>query len=418
MKLEVGVWRLVLLSAALFAGPASAQFTVDLSSVEPTPVLSPPVILGASNCDNAVLCVSLTGGLPGNDYEVWDAFRGPYGWQANGLLGRFAVAPNSEGVTQADVWDPSPVRHIIARQVSLTTSSANSPPLRLRDPVQLAAPEISPTPLWECGMATAVRGQQPGDEVTLFTAPRTARFTVASAFSPHDFVPAGPLGEFGAGETLLARYQTCKSAQGAAHEESPMSAPVVVARRTGNPPLSMPRIVESSVLPGAARFQLEGVEHGATISLSLTRNGGSTTWSEVCPWDPCPVATPPGFGGLAEGDLLEVRQRLCLGTDSPPALIEVKSCGDVPPPTLASPPRVGDTSIQLSAWAPDAEVFVFVSPDPVDPRNGLTAIGHAAASATIHLFRPLATGDRWLVVAQVSPSCGLTHGNGFGVFQE
>ncbi|MEW5741731.1 MAG: hypothetical protein AB1938_22620 [Myxococcota bacterium] len=409
----------MLLSAALFAGPASAQFTVDLSGVEPTPVLSPPGILGASNCENSVLRVSLTGGLPGNDYEVWDAFRGPYGWQANSRLGRFPVAPNGEGVTQADVLDPSPVSTvIIARQVSPMLSSANSPPFRLRDPVQLAAPEISPTPVWECGLATAVRGQQPGDEVTLFTAPSTPRFTVASAFSPHDFVPAGPLGEFAAGETLSARYQTCKSAQGAAREESPMSTPVVVARRAGNPPLSMPGLVPGSLLPGAARFQLEGVEHGATITLSLTRGGSSTSWTEVCPWDPCPVSTPPGFGPIEEGDLLEVSQRLCPGTDSPPSLIEVKSCGDVPPPTLATPPRAGDTSIHLSAFAPDARITVFVSSDPVDPKNGLTPIGHAAASATIHLFRPLAVGDRWLVVAQVSPACGLTHGNGYGVFQE
>lgn len=420
MRLEVGSWKLVLMALLVGSTSAWAQFPVDLSGVEWTPELSAPVVIGASGCDKDVLRVSLSGGIPGNDYVVYDAFFGPFGWTYTGVLGQFPVAPNGEGITQADVLDPRAwgFDHIQVIQISPNQQSPFSSPFQLRNPTSLAAPEIAPTPLFECGLATGVRGQQAGDEVTLFTAPTTVRFTVPSAFSSFDFMPAGPLGGFQAGETLFAEYQTCKSAQGAANEVSPRSVPVVVAKRPGNPALAMPGIVPNSMLPGSSRFQLESVENGSTVTVKVDRGGVSDVWEGVCAMNPCTASMPPSMGAMEEGDLVDVSQRLCPGTDSSDALLQVRACGDVPAPTLASPPRVGDTAIQLASYAPEGEITVFVSQDS-NPQVGLTAIGHAAASATINLFRPIDSKDRWIVIAQTSPVCSvLTNGSGYGVLQE
>lgn len=421
MRLEVGSWKLVLMAALAGSTSAWAQFDVDLSGVEWTPDLSAPVVIGASGCDNDVLRVSVTGGIPGNQYEVWDALVLPNGIFMKDWLGTFPVAPNGDGITQADIEDPRKYGQdlIVAFQRSSTKDSGLSPVFRPRDPTSLVAPEIAPTPLFECGLATAVRGQQAGDEVKLFTAPSTVRFTIPSAFSSFDFMPAGPLGGFQAGETLFAQYQTCKSAQGAANEVSPRSVPVVVAKRPGNPALAMPGIVPNSMLPGSSRFQLENVENGATVTIKVDRGGVSDVWEGVCAMNPCTASMPASMGPMQEGDLIDVIQRLCPGTDSSDALLQVRACGDVPAPTLASPPRVGDTAIQLANYAPGATITVFVSQDPNDPRVGLTAIGHAAASPTVNLFRPLDANDRWIVIAQTSPTCSvLTNGSGYGVLRE
>ena len=420
MRLEVGSWKLVLMALLVGSTSAWAQFPVDLSGVEWTPELSAPVVIGASGCDKDVLRVSVTGGIAGNEYIVWDAFPSPFGLQTRDMLGQFAVAPNGDGITQADVADPRlyGFDQIVVQQVSSTRASDFSPLFTVRNPINLAAPEIAPTPLFECGLATGVRGQQAGDEVKLFTAPSTVRFTIPSAFSSFDFMPAGPLGGFQAGETLFAQYQTCKSAQGAANEVSPRSVPVVVAKRPGNPALAMPRIVDNSMLPGSSRFHLENVQNGSTVSVKVDRGGTSDVWEGVCAMNPCTASMPASMGAMEEGDLIDVTQRLCPGTDSTDALFQVRACGDVPAPTLASPPRVGDTAIQLASYAPEGEITVFVSQDS-NPQVGLTAIGHAAASATINLFRPLDARDRWIVIAQTSPACSvLTNGSGYGVLQE
>lgn len=195
--------------------------------------------------------------------------------------------------------------------------------------------------------------------------------------------------------------------------------PVVVAKRPGNPVLPMPGIVPNSMLPGSSRFQLEGIRNGATVTVKVDRAGVSDVWEGACAMNPCTASMPASMQAMEEGDIVDVTQRLCPGTDSLEALSEVRACGDVPAPTLAVQPRVGDTAIQLANYAPGATITVFVSQDPNDPHVGLTAIGHAAASPTVNLFRPLDANDRWIVIAQTSPTCSvLTNGNGYGVLGE
>lgn len=411
-------WNLALLAAVLTGAPASAQFPVDLSGAEPTQALSPPGVLGGSNCDKGILRVSLSGGLPGNSYVVYSAIQLPQGGiMLVGWLGGFLVAPNDDGFTQADVDDPrlqgGGVDGIVAVQTSPWSSSLPSPLFTLRKPTNLPAPAVTPAPVWECGLATAIAGHQPGDELTLFSAPNKLRTLVPSAFATHDYVPSGWRGQFRAGETLLGQYRTCEAATtGAPNQTSPMSAGIIVASWTGGPRLPMPGFVPSSFLPGVSRFLVEDTEHGATVSLSLDRSGTVTRWTAVCPWGTCGVSTPATVGPVKEGDVLELSQRLCPGTDSPPTSIEVVSCAKVPPPTLAVSPRAGDASIQLSAYAPGAEIVVYASQNS-NPSIGLTPIARAAAASTIILFRPIDPADRWIVVAQSSAACSPSRGNGY-----
>ncbi|MEW5743154.1 MAG: hypothetical protein AB1938_29840 [Myxococcota bacterium] len=375
---------------------------------------SAPVILGASHCDGDVIRVSLTGGRPGATYVVTEYLPG-VGFIYLNQLGQFPAAPNADGVTQADVQDPrlygnDSITAFVVDQQQLSGAAA---PHVLRNPTNLTAPELAPTPVWECGQATAIRGHQPGDEVTLLHAPNTVRFVVRSAYSTHDYVPAGTGGPFKAGETLVARYQTCRSAQGATTEVSPLSAPVVVASWIGPTPLSMVRLVPNSLLPGAVRFLVDSVENGASVDLSLTRQGATTSWTEVCAMSPCPVSVPSTLGGLEEADVVQASQRLC-GGPSTPALVEVKSCGDVPAPTLASPPRPGDTTVHLDAWTPGSVIFVYVTKDS-NPATGLVPIGRSAAAPSISLFRPIEFDDKWLVIGQTNDACSLTHGSAYSV---
>ncbi|MEW6430684.1 MAG: hypothetical protein AB1730_04175, partial [Myxococcota bacterium] len=94
-------------------------------------------------------------------------------------------------------------------------------------------------------------------------------------------------------------------------------------------------VFDNSMLPGSSRFQLQAIENGATVTVTVDRGGRSDVWKGVCPWNPCTVSMPVSMGAMEEGDLVNVTQRLCPGTDSTDALFQVRACGDVPAPTLA-----------------------------------------------------------------------------------
>ena len=389
------------LLVGLLAQTANAQFPISLKEAEPSKLRSAPMIVGASNCGNGTMIVSLSGGEAGAEYVVWDALPGPhYGTE----LGGGPVAPNAQGYTQIEVLDPRSwgSTHLAAVIRTPASTSEYSPLFALRVVAQVAAPAISPSPVWECGLATGIMGHQPGDEVTLYSGTRR-RFLIPSAFAQHDFTPAG-VRPFQSQETLYAGYRTCEAARfgwTAPHPQvSPLSAPVVVQSFIGQ--LPAPGIVPNSVLPGARQFQLEGTEHGALISIDLVRGGATSSWTEVCPWDPCGVSVG-GPGDLQPGDELRVTQRLCSGSDSSVAVLTARDCKDVPPPTLAAPPRAGDTSIALAAYSPGATIVVYVSKSSTHPQHSLWPIGRAAATSQINLFRPIERDDRWIVVAQQTP---------------
>lgn len=375
--------------------------------------VSAPVILGVSQCGYGSMIVSLAGGAVGSEYVVWDALPGPY---YRTELGGGPVKPNADGVTQVEVLDPRGwgTTSISAVLRGRSGASGYAPSFALRPSGWLGAPTIAPAPVWACGRATAITGHQPGDEVTLFSS-GTVRFVIPSAFTQHDYTPAGTPTEFTDQEKLFAQYRTCEAVRAswvAPHPAvSPMSAPVVVQSFPGQ--LSAPGIVPNSVLPGSARFQLEGIEHGALVTLELVRNGTTSKWSEVCVFDPCPVSAVSG--PISVGDELRVSQRLCAGSDSSVAVLTAKDCANVAPPTLARPPRPGDASVALSSYSPGAEIVVYASKSSSSPESSLVPLARAVAGPVVHLYRPVEADDRWIVVAQQSPVCRPVGGHGYVV---
>lgn len=353
------------------------------------------------------MIVSLQGGLPGFEYVIWDVVGGFYSSEFAGG----AVSPNAAGITQLEIPDPRAwgVTQIAAVQRNQNQASGFSPTLTLRGPTSLAKPEIAPQPVWECGQATAVRGHQPGDAVKLFSG-ALLRFTIPSAFGTYDYMPAGSPGRFTANETVFTQYQTCEAARGGGNQVSPLSDPAFVKSFPGT--LPVPRIVSNSVLPGTTQFQLEGIAQGAAVTLQLTRSGSPKSWSTVCAHDPCPVQIPTSVGAFMAGDDLQASQQLCRGSGSGNAALTVADCADVPPPQLASPPALGAVSISLSAYAPDSEIRVYSSKQS-SPAAPYAALGRATAASTINLFRPIEAADKWIIVSQVSASCGVFSGNAY-----
>lgn len=189
-----------------------------------------------------------------------------------------------------------------------------------------------------------------------------------------------------------------------------MSDPAFVKPFPGT--LPVPGIVPNSVLPGTTQFQLEGVAHGAAVTLQLARGGSPKSWSAVCAHDPCPVQIPTSVGAFLAGDELQASQQLCRGSGSGNAALTVADCADVPPPELASPPAVGAVTLSLRAYAPGSEILVYSSKQssPVGP---YAPLGRSTAAATVNLFRPIEADDRWIIVSQVSSSCGVFSGNGY-----
>jgi hypothetical protein len=400
-----------LLVAALTSGAVSAQALVDISAAEITTEVSPPVILGASNCGSGTMFVSLTGGLPGFTYVVYEAVPGPFYLS---VLGSGPVSPNSDGITRIEVIDPRPAGASSIAAVlnqGFIPFSQFSPLYNLRAPTSLPKPEIAPTPVWACGLATGIRGHQPGDEVKLFSGPAT-RFTIPIANGSFDYTPAGSPGPFAAGETLFANYRTCEATRSGVSQNSPLSDPVFVGTFSGT--LAVPRLVPNSILPGSSSLVVENVAHGALVTFEHIRSGSSKVWSYACAMDPCAVGLGSSMAPFMAGDELRASQQLCPGSGSSTTAFTVNDCADVPPPTIATP-TVGADTITLLSYSPDAEIVVYAAKNATAPFGTLTLIGRGAASARVGLFRPIIAADKAIIVGQLNGTCGKGSGYAFVV---
>lgn len=216
-KMNRALWCVV----AAWAGVVSAQISVSIPPSD-GPVergLSAPILHGASNCSRDDWRLSISGGIPGAEYDVYASVGNPP--QYADLLGTYAVNPNADGITVIDVWVHSTFPDLSVRQRFGNISSPFSTPIVRRDPSQLPTPWLSQAPLWECGLATVVAGHQPGDQVTLMSHVYGSRFVIPSAFGQFDYMPAGAPKPFTGGENITVQYSTCQGAP----QTSPMSLP-------------------------------------------------------------------------------------------------------------------------------------------------------------------------------------------------
>jgi hypothetical protein len=260
---------------------------------------------------------------------------------------------------------------------------------------------------YTCGLATVMRGHQPGDRLRLYSQyfdPAYLRYEVPSAFGAADYVPAGTPGPFFKNEVLHPAAIYCGQSY---------VGPLATVQDYPLSPLLAPGLDPASLLPGATRLQVRETVPGAVVTASVERGGSVASASDVCVLD-CNLGLPSGLGEIRAGDVVSVTQRLCAGSDSIITTETVKGCGDVPAPSLARTPVHGDSSVALVGYAPGASIIVFVTAAP-DPSTGLVPIAHGPAASTVLLSRPLAPPDRFVVVAQSTSICPPLAGLAFGV---
>ena len=404
-------WRWwCVLGCLVGAGSAMAQlsFPAPTGGVDgpQTDHLSPPVLLGGSNCSKTDWHLGLSGGIPGGRYYIYQGVSNPPNSVIQ-YLGDFAVSPNADGITYVDVSgvDPTWPYFYALQEAPNGVGSGYSLPLSLRDPKTLAKPTFTYFPLWECGRATYVDGHQPGDRLTLFSYNST-RFIVPSAFGQSDYMPAGSRA-FSAGEMVSTQYSTCQGPP----QTSPMSDKQIVAAYSGQ--LTRPFVESQSLIPGATRFVIAGVESGATLDVQVSRNGFSTRWSETCATPRCMAYLPSTLGLLQESDEVIATQSLCPGSESKPVKVVTGDC-KAPAPTLRANPRIGDRQVFLSSWPRGGIIRVFAGHD-VDPSVSPELIGYAYDTDTVTLSRPISASDLWVSVAVDTVLCRANLANAYRV---
>ncbi len=287
----------LLLSLALIAAPRLGlaqphQLPVEneYAFVRSLDVVSPPYIVGASNCaDLKVWNVSIRGGDPkAGEYDLY--FGGSGVGRPHKLVASVPVGSTSPTVVTVDlssvgfIYQQVGVYTFFAkerRQIPLTfapfgtvtVTSRESNYLPLRDPNYLTAPYIAPSPLYVCGAATAIGGHQPSDRLRLMNSNGSTRFTVPSAWGAYDFV-----GEvrpsFSAGEKLYAEYDTC-----AGNTTSPPSVQQTVVPYprgpTGSTKLPKPAMTRSTTVAGVSVVPVLGVVNGATLLARMIHQGAA-----------------------------------------------------------------------------------------------------------------------------------------------
>jgi hypothetical protein len=139
------------------------------------------------------------------------------------------------------------------------------------------------------------------------------------------------------------------------------------------------------------QIRITNLVNGARFS--LYRNG-----TDLGTWRTWGFAHLVGLNPkLSAGEALEVRQRMCPGTESDPGGTTVKPCADLPAPVVA-PIQAGDTQITLIEFVPDAVIKVFAGAEKIGEGGG----------AVIQLVRPVKKGEIIYVIQSVGDCEGQT----------
>lgn len=424
---ELSVCRSVALSLCLITRVVAGQvpLTDENAFRRSDAVISPPIIVGASNCVGSTIWdVAIRGGNPSNG--TYDVF---FGSPINGIpmdrVATAAVAAAGPTFVRVDLTRFSPfiVRlsdyYFVAqesRQIQsyppgtmITVRGPESEPHALRDPSSLAAPFIAPTPLFECGGATAIGGHLPGDSLRLMSGATNVRFAIPRAFSTYDFVgEVSPA--FKNGEKLFAQYSTCSGAQTSPPSKLETVVPFPLAKL---PQVSTPRV---GAVGGVTQIPYRGVTNGATLRAIMTRSGYPIeTLRRVCVGgETCAISAPKSWGTFAPGDDLRVTQELCDGSQSADTRWQVTSCYSQSP-LLEQFPTAGSPQLTFSEFALSAWLLVFAcTPDKNgDCIGSWIQVGSGYDVPTVQLTRPLRSGERLAVSQQIGDACPPLHATGY-----
>jgi hypothetical protein len=234
---------------------------------------------------------------------------------------------------------------VTARQRFAGAQSDPSPSVTVRDhkvdyPTGLPQPKLNPTPLYECGVATAISNVLTGSTVWV-TADGTevARLDAGGTWIGTRVKPA-----FSLGQEVRAFASLCA-------DQSPSSASVTTQAR----PSSLPTPTLDPVIHGAELIVVRSLVNGAQFH--VWRDGNDEGEWATC----CPSASVKLSSSMINGQVITVSQRLCPGDpESPEGTTTVLPCSALGAP-VAVQPQAGDTQIELLDFYPGARIKVFLN---------------------------------------------------------
>jgi hypothetical protein len=328
------------------------EVPVDKLDIRDNPeILSPPIIKGPLyRCATGV---TVTGFVPHADLDL--------------EIDATIVATTPGGFPEPDgyrFWPVGPLNSgqlVRARQWRDGIPSSWSMPLTVRDhqedyPTGLPRPQINPAPVYECGSRTGIANLVNGCNVWI-EADGTEVGRV-SGTKEHQGVNVNP--DYGLGQDVLAFAELC-------NDPSPHSQ----LHPTQTAPGLLPAPTIDQVYEQGQQIRITNLVNGARFSID--RNG--TNLGEWRTWGGAHlVGLNPR---LTAGESLQVRQRMCPGSESDPGWTTVRPCDELPAPAIA-PIQTGDTQIRLIQFIPDATIKIYA---------GVEKIGEGGG-AVIQLVRP------------------------------
>ncbi len=325
-------------------------------------ILSPPIVLQAYACGTSVTVTSF---VPQAEIEL-DV-------EGTSTI-RTAGYPDPDGFTFTGLTPLQPGKKIRARQHSDGATSDWSVTINVVDsreeyPAGPPRPEISPSPVFECGSRTGVANLLSGCNVWIL-ADGTQVGRVEGA-KEHQGVNVNP--DYGLNQAVRARAELCG-------DESPFS----IEYNSGPAPNPLPTPLIDDAFDTSKRIRITNLVNGARFQVTRSSGGMSGTYRT---WGHAHLVTmdPPA----SSGD--KVVQTMCASNPpSDPGSITVLPCSELPPPVV-HPIQTGATTVVVTDWAAGARIKVF---------QGTEKIGDGGPSA-ISLTRPIEADVPVYVIQQV-----------------
>lgn len=286
--------------------------------------------------------------------------------------------PEPVGATLALATALTAGQDIRARQKFGSGQSDFSLPVKVLDhtkefPAGPPRPEISPAPLYGCGVRTGVRNLLAGGTVWL-TADGTEVGKVTGC-APHQGINVTPA--YSPTQHVRAWFEICKDPSAPSQEEI-----------TQNPPAPLPAPGFAPIHEGGEQLIVNNVVNGAKVT--LLRNGvNQGTWA--CWGGQLMAALSSPFSSV---DFFSATQEMCPGQPASPAgTATVIPCSGLPAPHIG-PVQGGDTQIVITSSEPGATIKIWVNGD------------HAGTGSApvVPLNTTLKFGDT-IVVVQDLPKC-------------
>jgi Cutinase len=332
-------------------------------------VLSPPILVGPLlACATAV---RVTGFIPGADVRILrngtDDIGGAEGWDPDGQM-----FPLTDALEIG--WEITAVQ-IFGGATSPPSNSGEVQAITDAYPGGLPRPEIAALPLHDCGVATLPTKLPMGGEVRIFTDAQTSPIGSRTGVNETETVGVNPA--FDEGDDITVESQICD---------------VVSNRSIGYEveaaPTSLPEVVIDELFENGTMLIVSKVVNGAKIT-AVNLTTGNTIGGGGAPSGRVRFRINPS---VSSADQVEVVQELC-GNTSPPTVVTVNDCSELPPPVLIGP-QPGDDRVYLSGVVAGSRIVILAGTEEIGDGGG----------SMIALTRPVEAGET-LTAIQLLGDC-------------